>query len=194
MKQPINRGVFVETPHGPGLDPLRISSGGAVAYITSGAHDSQMSLAVWEYVPPSGLCIGAALTSGTDPSGDFTCGVGLGIGAGSLDGGGVELVGIEGNVAWRATGVSVPLGWQHIAYTGNRDIDSAVFFIAGNRVATHGAAWDTNRTARINLGGEGQNASRPCGTPVGAWHAWNRVLSDVEVMQVHADPFCMLRR
>ena len=126
-----------------------------------------------------------------------TGGVGLGVGSTTMDGTGNNLVGVHGNVAWKASGQAIGTGPHTVAMTDSTG--GVEWFVDGKSVGTGSASGVSNSFGQKQVmamaeAGAGSNP-RSCttGVVVAMGAVWARVLSASEIARVHADPFCMLR-
>lgn len=134
---------------------------------------------------------------GTDlaASADHGSGLAVGVGSGTFDADGNELIGLYENVAWKASGTSIGTGWHHLALTANGGTcelwldgarvfnSSATAFLTSTGAAPHGTVF---------LGGY-HTANGPVDRDIACVidHAliYGRVLSGGEIASLATDPY-----
>lgn len=113
-------------------------------------------------------------------------GYAIGVGAGSYDSAGNELVALFPGQRWISTGVSLGLGWKHVAITLDASSLPRVYLngVLINSYSGINPATPTTATyIGREVGGENTGITRAFNGEVGMVQMYNRQLSDAEILQ-----------
>lgn len=135
-----------------------------------------------------------------ETDGGNTKGIGLGIGNGTLDSAGTEIIALNENVQWHATGVTVPTHqWHHVALVFPGFGATAAVYLNGRLIASpgisgaHGGA--STAPQRFMVGGyytSNGGTNRVFTGDIATARYWNRLLTAPEMRRLAAEPYSFL--
>lgn len=177
----------ISTPFGPGLGDRTADNDGGYDFTTTLPVPGRVTLAAVVRCTAASPDDSAAITwTNADDKG-------LMLGVGTDNNPGPNLYVLDRQVAHHTTSAVVAqTGWRHIAVTSVNGGGTMLLYLDALQVSSQAGWHDANPAlpSVIRIGAEA--ATRAFDGEIGAWAAWNRILSAGELAAHYQDPFCML--
>jgi len=142
-------------------------------------------LTLWAYIYLPGTSRGAFFHTGTSSNAGYS----LGVGSGTMDAVGNDLITLIDGKAWASSGVAIGYGWHSVALTATNGAER--MFIDGRLIYGPQAGWNPNPPADtvLYIGGHPWTTSRGITGRIGAAYVYSRPLLAAEMRALHADPY-----